>query len=78
MAVLQESLRLFGSVPSIARVTSGEVEIGGYLIPSNTEVFILTAILHRDPAYFPQPDKFDPDRFAAKNVQVWGFSKYLY
>ena len=41
------------------------MEIEGHLVPANTEVVLNLAILHRDPNYFPDPEKFDPDRFFA-------------
>ena len=62
-ACIKESLRLYGSIPSIARVTSDDLEVEGHLIPAKTEICLLFAILHRDPTYFPDPERFDPERF---------------
>ena len=62
-ACIKESLRIYGSVPSIARVTSEDMEIEGHLVPANTEICLNIAILHRDPKYFPDPERFDPERF---------------
>ena len=66
---LKESLRLYPSAPMISRTLSEEVEIGGKTIPAQTDVFLLIFVLHRDPTCFPDPDRFDPDRFSLDNQQ---------
>ena len=38
-------------------------EIGGYAIPAGTTIAICPYVLHRNPAYWDNPDAFDPDRF---------------
>lgn len=36
-------------------------------IPEGTLVFIPTYAIHHDPEYYPEPDRFDPERFNAEN-----------
>jgi len=67
-ACIKESLRLYGSVPSIGRVTSQDVEIEGHVIPAGTEISLNMMVLHRDEKYFPNPERFDPDRFFSDSV----------
>jgi len=62
-ACVKESLRLYGSVPAIGRVTAQEVEIEGHIIPAGTVLFLNIMVLHRDEKYFPDAEKYDPDRF---------------
>ncbi|KAK8397248.1 hypothetical protein O3P69_004746 [Scylla paramamosain] len=64
---IKEALRLFPSVPYIGRVLKEDVTIDGYLIPKDTTIFIFNYALHRDASEFPDPEKFDPDRFLPEN-----------
>ncbi|KAK8738037.1 hypothetical protein OTU49_004365, partial [Cherax quadricarinatus] len=65
---IKEALRLFPSVPFLARDLKEEVVIDNYRIPAGTTVMVMTYCLHRDPAQFPNPEVFDPDRFLLENV----------
>jgi len=40
-----------------------DVELGGVRIPAGTEVAVSQHTLHRDPRWFPEPERFDPDRW---------------
>ena len=40
-----------------------DVELGGVRIPAGTEVAVSQHTVHRDPRWFPEPDRFDPDRW---------------
>merc|ERR1712142_1072320 len=66
---LKEALRLYQSVPIMSRTLGEDVEIEGHLIPAGTNAILLSFLLHRDPAAFPNPDIFDPDRFSVENPQ---------
>ncbi|XP_057655374.1 cytochrome P450 4V2-like isoform X2 [Diorhabda carinulata] len=62
--VLKETLRLYPSVPFLARRTpSEEMKFGEYTLPKNIDILISIFAMHRDPIYFPDPLKMDPDRF---------------
>ncbi|MAT98059.1 MAG: cytochrome P450 [Anaerolineaceae bacterium] len=61
--VIKESMRLYPSAWSISRHTLADDEIGGYHIPAGAIVALSPYTLHRHPAFWPNPDKFDPERF---------------
>ncbi|KAF8783291.1 cytochrome P450 4V2-like [Argiope bruennichi] len=65
--VLKESQRIYPSVPIIARQINEDTNICGYPIPKGTSCLVYIYNLHRDERWFPDPEKFDPDRFLPEN-----------
>jgi cytochrome P450 len=61
--VLLESMRLYPPVWSLARSAIAEDVIGGYRIPAKSWIFMSPFLTHRDPRFWPEPERFDPDRF---------------
>lgn len=62
--VMKETLRIYPSGPYTARQADTDLEIGGYLIPKDTIIFYPIWAVHTNPEYWPNPEKFDPDRFS--------------
>ncbi|WP_031075852.1 cytochrome P450 [Streptomyces sp. NRRL WC-3742] len=62
-AFFQEVLRLYPSVWTLSRSPIEDDEIGGYRIPAGSQVFISPYLMHRHPAYWPNPEGFRPERF---------------
>lgn len=60
--VLNEVTRLH-AVPLLMRRATEPVEIGGREIPAGTEMGFSLYALHQDPRCFPEPERFDPDRW---------------
>lgn len=74
--VVKEALRLCPSVPFIGRKTTTDIKLGNHEIPSGTVLFVLIYQLHRNTKIFPNPEKFDPDRFLSHNLN--GRHPYAY
>lgn len=71
-----ETLRLYPPVWGIARNTTQDVEIGGYPIPKGATILTLPYVTHRHPDFWPDAERFDPDRFVAPNNE--GRPRYAY
>ena len=68
--VLEESMRLYAPVWSIARDVRADDEISGYRIPAGATVLLSQYVIHRRPDLWPDPDRFDPERFAPERVKA--------
>ena len=62
--VMAESLRLYPPAWAMGRYARNDFALGDYFLPARTTVLISQFITHRDPRYFPDPLRFDPDRFS--------------
>jgi cytochrome P450 len=61
--VLDESMRLYPPAWIIGRRAVQNDEIDGYHVPVGTVIAICIYTLHRHPAFWDNPEQFDPDRF---------------
>lgn len=65
MAAFKEAMRLYPPAASLMRAAVRDTTVGGYRIRKGTIVFISTYSMHRNPALYPDPERFDPTRFLA-------------
>src|SRR5258705_290393 len=65
--VLREAMRLYPPVWVIGRRALAPFRMGNYELPAETNVVMSQLITHRDAKYFPEPERFDPDRCPPKN-----------
>ncbi|KAJ3521437.1 hypothetical protein NMY22_g12317 [Coprinellus aureogranulatus] len=64
MAVIQESLRIaHGVVSPLPRIVTYTKAIGGHMVPQGTVVAMSHFFMHANPDIFPEPEKFDPERW---------------
>lgn len=66
--VINESLRLHSPIHSISRVALEDDVIGGYTIPRGSMIYVSLYATHRLASLWPNPDKFDPDRFEKEKI----------
>lgn len=62
--VIDEALRLYPPAWVISRRAVVDAELAGHAVPSGSYVFVSPYVLHRTPELWPEPDRFEPDRFA--------------
>ncbi|CAG9814837.1 unnamed protein product [Phaedon cochleariae] len=75
---VKETLRIFPTAPVTVRTVETDLRLDEkYLIPEGSIIFILLTALHRDPNYWPDPFKFDPDRFLPENIAKRHAGSYL-
>lgn len=60
-------LLLFPKAMSLPHVSAEDISIAGYRIPKNTMVTAFFASVHLDPKLYPNPEKFQPERFFGEN-----------
>jgi len=63
---IEESLRLEPAAARVDRYATREVELGGAAIAERDLVIVSVTAANRDPATFPEPDRFDPGRENAR------------
>ena len=67
--VIRESLRLYPPAPLVSRKLLEECDIGGdVILPAGCSINLMIYCIHRDAEQFPDPEKFDPDRFLPENI----------
>lgn len=74
--VIDEVLRIYPPTALLARTSVKEDMIGGYRIPPGSMMILVPYQVHRYPGIWPDPEKFDPQRFSQE--QVAGRPKYAY
>ncbi|HEX7158664.1 MAG TPA: cytochrome P450, partial [Edaphobacter sp.] len=65
-----ESMRLYPPAWAMGRMSMRPVTLGPYRIPPGAHFFFSQYILSRTPEYYPDPLRFDPDRFTPENSAV--------
>ncbi|MET9607798.1 cytochrome P450 [Streptomyces sp. NPDC006512] len=62
--VLKEAMRLYPAAPVIGRKSVAATEVAGYAVPAGADVILAPWVTHRHPRHWPEPERFDPGRFA--------------
>jgi cytochrome P450 len=67
--VFAEALRLYPPAWATGRLAIKDYEIGGYHIAKGALVLVSQFVMHRDARYFPDPERFDPERWTPQAKQ---------
>src|SRR6516164_7030705 len=74
--VIQETMRMYPPIWSLARKAEAGDVIGGHDIEAGDTIVLGTYVVHHNPRYWDHPDRFDPDRFASDRAK--GRAPYSY
>jgi cytochrome P450 len=61
--IFAEAIRLFPPLWVIGRRATEQCQIGRYMLPAGSVVILSQYVTHRDPRWYPEPLRFDPDRW---------------
>jgi cytochrome P450 len=61
--IAKESMRLYPPAYALGREAVEECEIGGFRVPAGAQVFMFQWVTQRDARFFPEPEKFSPERW---------------
>jgi cytochrome P450 len=67
--VIDEALRLYPPVFGLSRRVIADDELGGYAIKKGVQLLVSPYAVHRNPAFWPDPERFDPERFAPERAK---------
>jgi cytochrome P450 len=68
--IVKESMRLYPPAWVVGREATAECEVGGYQMAAGTTALMSQWVMHRDPRYHEDPQRFDPDRWIAGYEEV--------
>ena len=77
LAVFEESMRLYPPVPFTVRIAMQDTTLGDTALPKDQLVGLAITNVHRHPDYWPQPEKFTPERFLPENKATLNRDAYI-
>jgi cytochrome P450 len=66
--VIDESMRLYPPAWGFSRQAMDDDRLSGFRLPRGWLAFVIPYVLHRLPAYWPDPERFDPERFSPERI----------
>jgi pentalenene oxygenase len=67
--LVTEALRVYPPAWLITRRANEALTLGGTALPAGASILFSPYSLHRDPAFYPDPDHFDPDRWLPERAK---------
>jgi cytochrome P450 len=74
--VVKEAMRLYPPAPAVGREPIADTELGGYPLPEKALLNLSIFAMHRSARYYPEPERFDPERFSDEREKE--IPKYAY
>jgi cytochrome P450 len=76
--VIKESMRLYPPAWGVGRRAIRDYELDGYRIPAGTNFFLLQWITQRDARFFPDPERFEPERWRDDPIRTGKLPRFAY
>ena len=70
-AVIKETMRIRPVVSIVARRLHAPLQVGRWTLPSGTFVAPNIELVHHNPNVYPDPERFDPDRFVGSQAETY-------
>lgn len=67
---ITETLRKYPNAPNLIRIVTKPYKVPGSKLVLEKSLSVMVSVygIHHDPEIYPNPEKFDPDRFLPENV----------
>jgi cytochrome P450 len=72
-AVVKEGLRINPVLDDVGRLVKRPIEIGGWRLPAGVAVAPQIHLVHHREDLYPDPERFDPERFVGHRVNPYEF-----
>ncbi|MDE2788812.1 MAG: cytochrome P450 [Paracoccaceae bacterium] len=67
--VALETLRIYPVGVGLKRTASNSFEFAGYTVPAGSSIFVAMSVPHALPEYYPDPERFDIDRYKPERAE---------
>ena len=67
--IFMETLRMYPVIPALMRYVINSFDFGGYVVPAGSNVIVGSTVAHHVPHCFPNPERFDIDRFLPERAE---------
>lgn len=64
--VFEEAMRVYPPVPRLVRTAVRDYRVGDYTLPAGALVVVSQYLMHRDARYYPEPERFNPERWTTE------------
>ena len=64
-----EALRMYPVGVALFRTVANSFDLAGHHVAAGQRVYVVTSVTHRLPEFFPEPDRFDIDRYLPERAE---------
>ncbi|MGH2908766.1 MAG: cytochrome P450, partial [Solirubrobacteraceae bacterium] len=71
VATIHELQRSRPVIPATSRCARIDFPLGGWTVPRGRQIIVSASLIHADPRFFAEPERFDPDRFIVRGPDTY-------